>query len=306
MTGFSVPLSAQQIDDLEKQYYYLTLNSESAAAAQDSIKKSIVAVLAQIRGEKEKSNPDHDLIKSHMADIVDLRSRLKSSQKENQFKQNQLLILRGQLQDAYQQVIDSLIRQKEKTTDQTHQDNMDKTIAFFLEKRLILAPVIHPLTFSWADIEKAELENVTDSLELQFRKEYISLALQEIDDRISAIQSTRKKYDDMISFHQKLETFTEDIDMPFFTGNTSRLERYTTGNNATLNDVGNGVWKSNLQSLNLVFMQLNIDPGIIKKIKSDHTANEVSYDEFMKLIELAEKSLSQYRAIIQQKLKKIK
>ena len=94
--------------------------------------------------------------------------------------------------------------------------------------------------------------------------------------------------------------------MPFFTGITSRLERYTTGNNATLNDVGNGVWKSNLQSLNLVFMQLNIDPGIIKKIKSDHTANEVSYDEFMKLIELAEKSLSQYRAIIQQKLKKIK
>lgn len=306
MTGYSFSLSSQEVDDLEKQYYYLSRSAESAAAAQDSIKKNIDDVLAQIRGEKEKSSPDQDLIKSRMADIVDLRSRLKSSQKENQIKQNQLLSLREQLQNTYQQIIDSLTRQKEKTTDQTHQDNMDKTIAFFLEKRLILAPVIHPLTFSWADVEKTELSDVTDSLELQIRKEYISMALQEIDDRIGAIKSARKKYDDMISFHQKLETFTQDIEMPFFTMKNSRLERYSAGNNATLNDVSSGVWKSNIQSLNLVFRQLNIDPNIIKKIKSGHSENDISYDEFIKLIELAEQSLKQYRTIIQQKLSKLK
>ncbi len=306
MTGFSVTLRAQRVDDLEKQYYYLTLSAESSAAAQDSIRKNIDAILTQIRSEKEKTYANQDLIRSHMADIVDLRKQLKSSQKESQILQNKLLTLRGQLQDAYQQVIDSLTLQKDKTSDPVLQDNIDKTVAFFLEKRLILAPVIHPLTFSWADIEKTELTNVTDSLELQIRKEYISLALQEIDDRIGAIKSARKKYDDMISFHQKLETFTQDIDIPFFTGNNSRLERYETGNNTTFNDVSSGVWKSNIQSLNIVFLQLNVDPNIIKKIKSGHSENDISYDEFIKLIELAEKSLKQYRTIIQQKLSKMK
>ncbi len=298
----NVHICAQSADELEKQYYRTVKEAGLSSEIQDSLQNRIDRQIETLRIEKEKNNPDREQIKRMMAEILELRGRLKERQQTGELTRKRLQKLRDQLQIAYTRTLDSLTLIKSRTDDKTELKNLEESIAFILEKQLILTPVIQPLTYRLSEMDQFVLSESADSLEQRFLADYIRGAMLEIDDRIDAMKKAREKYDDLVAFQRKLETFTDDLETPFFSvHNRSSLRYNNTGTPAGYNEIGSDVWNTNVQSLKGILSQLSGEIQIIKKTTTVQSKPGTNYEDYIELIKLTEKSLIRYRKIVQKK-----
>ncbi len=284
--------------DFSKSVFELKIKNEQL----DSLNNILAQKLNQINKEKSKQEPDNEIIEKLLSSTSNITNKIEKYELE---KNRQLVNhnkLRKDLGAYYNHQIDSLKKDSE-------EKNFLEIIEL-TERRFLIAEEIDQLSFNPEKIEK--LKPVNDSTKRIIYFEFLSSIKNEVENKISEMNFLKSEIENIIKLNKEKEEFLEEIAFNSRTlKSTSKnfsatAESSFDSENTPSRDVVNNYSKS----INGILNQLEFNKIADNKLLSTRNlANNFNYStnmkDLLKLISKAEKELSDYKIVINNKIKNL-
>jgi hypothetical protein len=256
-----------------------------------------------INEEKSKTNPNKEKIENLLSGTSNLTNSIEQKELEISLSNKKLGENKKALYAIYSHQIDSLKSiGKEKYSDEI----MDLT-----EKRLSVSSKIDLLSFDPSKVLK--LSPTNDQAKQKVYNEFLTSAKDEVERRISEIQNLKDEVSNIIALNSAKEEFLEEISFNNRIVGSRKINNQTTsasteyGRDPDVSNANNAV-KEYSNSFNGILNQLSINnlsnplSASTRKLSSDYYTN-TNLKDFIDLMNKVEKELSDYKIVINNKLK---
>ena len=306
---FAVPAHAQNLTKIENKYLNAQNDLKQESFVLDSLKNILELRVKKIDYEKNKANPDKDLIVKLMSGSASISNEIESQQNKIDLTQKKIEEFRKVLNQLYSEKIDSLQELERSGDFKGNRNSLKASILSFTEEKLSVAPKISILSFHPGKILEIDLNKIKDPTERKMYKDYLQSALTEVDTRLKDINESINEADKIITLQKKTNKFIEESDFEY---------GVTPQNNISLSStdaVGNtspayfsntkAAYAQNINEYSLLLNQLNFKPITSKinldvSIKGKSSVHNLSdYNELQKEVK---KRLLEYKLILTHKL----
>lgn len=303
-------LLSQSLTELEGRYENLRNDVQRKGAVLDSLKNILENRAHQIEVEKQKQNPDNDKIVNLMAGSVSLSNLINQKQDKLEETTKNFDRIMKNLDDKYSIFIDSLKQLRK--SDWENLKKLDSEILSYTEKRLFISPQVELLSFNPSKLLKIDLNKAKSAEEKASLREYLSSALNEVNNLLIEINSQSKEADDAISLQKKTSKFLSETEFD----RDERLQNFSKQTMGRIDDGSplTGGTKENLSdqlnSYLLLLDQINIFDKSEKmnsqKFFIKTNKPNLSLKEYSNLLKEVSQKLNDYKFILNSKLEQSK
>lgn len=300
--------NAQRIQSLETKLLKLKNYYDTQTASLDSLKNILNKSVKEIDTEKRKTNVDENKIKNLMAASVTISNRIYKRQEIIDKTGNELEIIKKVLDKKYTSLIDSLSQLENSKNFKGNKEELRTQILKFTEKKILVSPSVFSLSFNPEKIIEIDPSKAKSNEEKKVYKEYLSSALNEVDNQLQQISKLNKEVKQIITLQEKTKTFLEQTE--FSSDITSRS--LTVTENKESKDISPTIGSENIysepqiQSFSLLLKQLNINQEVGREEKDryslDSLRTNLTIDEYEELLNEIISKLSEYKLILSHKL----
>lgn len=303
---------AQNAAALEEEFFTLQRQIETVQAGLDSLNALLEQQAAQIDVEKRRESPDREKLRKQMAAGLALSKQIAEQQKRLQTLQKNRAQTQYRLAQRYSTMLDSL--QALQAGSVTADAELERQILRYTGKYLLYSPVFRALSFDPQKIREINPAGSSDSLERALSLNYLRNALADVENHLQEIEENRKEVENTLRLERKTRQFLEEVDADNLgllarAGNPAGAERLAANSPASFDPQVSGdaaLAAARVESIALFFGQLGIrDPeGISLSRFSAAPAGRtpLSLEEYLALLQAAEKQLKQIRSTAQRKL----
>lgn len=304
--------AAQNAAALEEEFFALQREIETVQAWLDSLNALLEREAAQIDAEKRRENPDREKLRKQMAAGLALSKQIQEQQKRLQTLQKNRLQIQYRLAQRYAAILDSL--QALQPSRGEPKAEIEQQIVFYTGKYLLYSPVFRALSFDPQKIREINPAESSDSLERALSLNYLRNALANVESHLQEIEENRKEVENTLRLERKTRQFLEEVEADnrgvlARAGNPSTAEMLAPNSQTGLApQAGVDVTRAaQVESITLFFNQLGIRDaeGIFLSRFSAAPSGQrpLSLEEYLALLQAAEKQLKQIRSTAQQKMK---
>ncbi len=311
---FSSLLFAQNLPDLEKDYYATLAKFKQQQSKLDSLNERLARSATEIDNEKSQNKVNRDKLEKLMARALSLSTEIEEQQKSMEELQRSLAFKRDILSEKYTAMLDSMraIEQSQRFTGSKHE--LQRRIRNIAEKRIIILPVTQSFSFDPQKIQSIQLNKAENDLEKEILTDYLQNASAEVDEWISSLQKAKLELEDMILLQEKTDEFLQDVDTEGVIGVLPAAEQNATLESADARELNfasilsekSGVISLQIQAYLSLANQLDFkDSSLPTKTTATDLGVEsrnLSLHEYLKLLKHVEDLLKQYGTILAQKL----
>lgn len=296
--AWTIPAGAQDLEKAERFGLELERVVDQERYSLDSLSVLLESNARRIETEKRKTNPDRGLLMQWMSDGVALAQKIRDQQNRVDRIEQEWVILQKQLHHKYSQRIDSLVRVSQVTTSNEKSKELERQIWELTQRRLWCSPAVRTLSFNTRLVQTISLASIQDTLEKAIQKDYLERALNEVVTRLSEIRQKRKEFAAIVRLQEKLETFVQEIAEQ----NYSPLSRRTgLSLSPGLAYVDERYWYLQVRALTNLLRQFGVREVDLRTPSSVHSGSW-TIEDYVELLEEAEKQLSDYEDYIKKKI----
>lgn len=297
--GF-IKISAQS--KLENDFYK-SLNSLNVKDHQiDSLKTVLSQKINQINKEKTKAPSNKSVIEKLLAGTSNITNNIERLENEKVNLENQIANRKKELGNYYSLQIDSL---KKSSADKNFLKILELS-----EKRLLVAENIEPFSFDPQKIEY--IKSVQDSKKREIYTEFLVSVKDEVEKKLLEVGNLKSEIDNVIKLNEEKEAFLDDISFNSRTmkSSNSKTAAYAEANYGNETSASKDLITNYSSALNgilnqLEFNKINDSKSVSAQKYIGRSNNAASMKELLKLIEQAEKELTEYKNAVNAKLKKL-
>lgn len=305
--------AAQNAAALEEKFFALQREIETVQARLDSLNALLEREAAQIDAEKRRENPDREKLRKQMAAGLALSKQIQEQQKRLQTLQKNRLQIQYRLAQRYAAILDSL--QALQPSRGEPKAEIEQQIVFYTGKYLLYSPVFRALSFDPRKIREINPAESRDSLERALSLNYLRNALANVESHLQEIEENRKEVENTLRLERKTRQFLEEVEadnrgLLTRAGNPAGAERSAVTAPNSFDPQASGelaLAAARAESITLFFGQLGILDleGIsLKRLSAAPSGRTpLSLEEYLALLQAAEKQLKQIRSTAQQKMK---
>jgi len=306
---FAVPAHAQNLTKIENKYLNAQNDLKQESFVLDSLKNILELRVNKIDYEKNKTNPDKDLIVKLMSGSASISNEIENQQNKIDLTQKKIEEFRKVLNQLYSEKIDSLQELERSGDFKGNRNSLKASILSFTEKKLSVAPKISILSFHPGKILEIDLNKIKDPAERKMYGDYLQSALTEVDTRLKGINESINEADKIITLQKKTNKFIEESDFEY--GVTPQNNISPSTPDAVVNTSPayfsntKAAYAQNINEYSLLLNQLNFKPITSKinldvSIKGKSSVHNLSdYNELQKEVK---KRLLEYKLILTHKL----
>ena len=312
--NFALP---EDLITLENTYSDLQGSYEKEKSVLDSLQARFNKRVLEINNEKDKSNPDNEVITSLMANSVNLSNSIDDQQKKIDKIGKSITGIKIKLNNRYTGIIDSL--KNIRTKGKENIENIDNLILFYATKRLEVTPEINRLSFNPYKILGLDLHKSKDSTYKKIYSEYFTGAMNEVNKILANISEESNEINQVIELQRKASRFVEETELEsgITSSKLSQSEEKSPAATETNSPVTGGsfdngftgVRESNLNSNIKVYEQLLNQLNTIKTLSVRQTPEEsiqaiekeIDLNSYGKLLNEVKKRLIEYKRLLMQK-----
>lgn len=255
-----------------------------------------------INSEKAKEGYDKDEVKKMMSSTAKLTNEIEKLQIERDNLTKDYNLLKTELYKIYSGKIDSVKNSR------VHGNEKNNIITRLIEKRLYVSPKIDILSF-----EPEKVLGIDPSKEKndnQIYRDFLTSAEEEIDTKLSDIKELKTEISTIISLNKETKAFLEEAE---FDNDISYFTSASEGGRSTESlsydgRLGEGVQNSiKTQTDTFAEILAQLDYNDIPENRTyslDNIVTNRNIEEFNKLLLDVEQQLQDYKAVINNKLKK--
>jgi len=306
-------LNSQSITQLELKFQNLNQLLDKEQAIYDSLNTFHNNMISVIDKEKQKDESEKENIINLLASTVVISNQVKEQQIKIDKIEDELEAIKKTLSKKYATVIDSL-----KTLENSSEYSGDKEFLKFqilnsIEKRLLVAPKIYSLSFDPKKLIQYKTSAKMDTLEQKIYREYLSNALVEVDIQSQQLALLKDEIEEVVHLQNETYDFIEDIDSEMLfnpalqTSKTSTRNDnvYLGGNPNRIDDEISNIFSqanSYLHIFNLLKTSTNIDAQSSWLTPTDTIPANLTFKQYLDLLEDIDKMLQDYRTVLEHKL----
>ena len=255
-----------------------------------------------INSAKAKEGYDKDEVKKMMSGTAKLTNEIEKLQAERGILTKEYEMLKNDLYEIYSGKIDSV------QNSSLYSDEKNILITRLIEKRLYVSPKIDILSFEPEKVLRIDPSKKKNDNEIY--RDFLTSAEDEIDSKLSEIKELKTEINTIISLNKETKAFLEeaefDNDISYF---TSAAEGDRSTESLSYDGrFGEGV-KNSIKTQTDTFAEIlaQLDYNDIPENRTYSLNNIVmnrNIEEFNKLLLDVEQQLQDYKAVINNKLKK--
>ena len=311
--GFCTTAKAQSITNLERQLSVAQKEFFYANTKLDSLKNALNERAEIIDRAKKNSTKNEDEILALMSTSVSITNEYRSQEQKVRVLEEKVDNLKTLLSGKYTHVIDSL---KTLQAQGQSNNNVDKLILQYTEKKLLIAPQIASLSVSPERLAKLDASKSNDPVERKIIKEYLTTALNEVDSYLSQIDSENDEIAEITLLQKKTQQFLDETDfsnqirpVTVVSQSTTSLDYLEGDPPANRFDAGSGVVNNQLvvpqlETYSKIMNQLsfmNSPVGSSSRATIETAKSQLSLNEYVQFLKELESRLKEYKLILQNK-----
>jgi len=304
---FNMSISAQS--NIENLLYNQTTELNHQFDTLDSLKVFLEQIVTLINSEKLKNPNDDEKITNLFSSTASITNSIDSIMIEIDELNKKINSTKQRLYNFYSTKIDSINNEGK----ENKSNNIERIK--YIEKRLLVSPVINILSFSPENV--FEIKPTNDTLKQRIYYEYLDEAHKEVKNKIAEIENLKMEIENIIVLKEETREFLEDIDFddnyavysnPADAKNNS--DELFSGSEARLGD--NSPQLNTLKSQTKTFSDLLYQFGLSNYydietyLDSRETSSGKNLKDFTELIKNVQDQLNDYKIIIRNKLEATK
>ncbi len=309
-TGAGWPQPA--IPFLEHRLDSLTTQLLHAQSRLDSLDSQLEKASRRLEQEKSASPRDNNRLRTLMANGLSLSREAKKQHDAVASLREETGKLKSLLDREYSSAIDSLTDQKKKDSGEKEKKVLDQKILALMEKRLMVMPPMQTLTFDPHRLQTIRPDTVTDSLEENIYRDYLTNALASIDKNLRHIKARKTEFTELETLQKKTGEFLADIDEERDFGLSSHTYTASGQTESKPPPFGGPRVEETDQIQSIVILLKQLDPDFGESNAGawhspiDTTQIVYSRQDYIRLLDRAENILNSYQHLIQKKLQQFK
>lgn len=205
-------IAAQPLIQQESRLFELEKEQILMQNKLDSLKIKLEWQLQRIDQLKSEKDRDKDEIASQMSRALTISKTIEkyeSALKVNKTQQQQAKVT---LRNRYTFLIDSLQNSLENAKNEQDRQKTELRILLIADKRMRISSFLQPLSFDPQKIKEINLNKTSSNLERAIYKNYLELALADIDSHLTVVGNKRDELEEIIRLEKKAEAFIGDIE----------------------------------------------------------------------------------------------
>lgn len=282
------------------------------AGTLDSLKLMLDNRAKQIDAEKKKADYNESGIKKLMAASITLSNKIDEQQKNVNAIANEIEKMKHRLDEKYSAVIDSLSGFEKSGNYDGNKNELRARILGLTEKKILVAPKVYSLSFDPEKILSLNPVAAKSGEEKTIYNEYLNNALAEVNSKLKQVKSLNEEVSGIISLQKKTKKFLEEVEFGSNIERTALTLRGQENNTGATSDVGveysvgsRSVFPQ-VQAYIYILKQLDVTmPSRIKttgKFSFDTVRKNISLQEYSELLGEVEKRLTEYHAVLSNKI----
>ena len=305
--GMTAALAAQGTARLVSEFLAARQQLEAEQAALDSLSALLEAQAARIDAEKKKTPGDDGRIRRLMARGLTLSREVDARRDRIATLSESLAVQKYRLGERYAALIDSLQQQAQSADTDEERRRLGEAIVAYSGKYILFSPAFQALRFDPDKLRRIDPAQARDSLERRIAIDYLEKARKDIGTHLSDIRKSRRELERTVRLEEKTRDFLEEVDDGFI-GLVTRTpaasgdaNRAFTTNETEIGDPIAADAPDPLGSILLFINQLNLPQSGTWRPASD-ASPQISLQDYLKLLQEAEKRLLQFDKLISGKL----
>lgn len=309
----TISLYGQSISQMELNYQKISQKFLKEQSTLDSLNTTHLKMISKIEIEKHKELLDENKIKEMLASAVVVSNQIKEQQIILDKIEIEIENLKTILERRYAVKIDSLKHLESSSSNIIDLEFLKAQKLKYIEKRLMIAPKIYLLSFDPKKLLQFKNNSEEDSLLKNIYLEYLNHALEEVNHQSHQLAFLIDEIEEVLSLHNEVYDFIEDVDSEIMFNpalqTSSTLEKnesvYLGGDPIRTDDEFSNIY-SQANSYLHIFNQLkpttNIDIQSPWKTPTDTIPANLTFQQYLELLENVDKMLQDYKTILEHKL----
>ncbi len=297
-----------KIELLESQLQSLYLKHNHRISRQNLLRIQLDDMLKTIDSLKTNTDSDSDLLTKKMASALSISDSIESLEDQLRTINNRIAPAREQLYQWYSQKSDSLAKEMANTTLTTKREALREQYLIVTDKKMQLSPLPPALNFNPKKIREIRISANTNKLERDIYRNYLQLALANIDSHLVFIQNRENEISDQLKLLNKADLFMEDVldsRLPEFYNQTQAGVNNRYGDNENFGAIANDEKSSMVGPIHpfiSVYNNLHVLTASAQGSKADQIGSIETWDEYLEWIKEIREYFIEYRDVIVDKL----
>lgn len=288
-------LLAKDLIFIETELKSQILNIQDEKLKLDSLNYVLMKQTELIDWQKNKKNPDSKKLEEIFIESLKTSEKIISQKEKVDFQRMKIDSLKLILVDEYTLKLDSLKKLSQS-------DSIKNEILKLSEKYLLVSSKEHSLSF---EIEKiASLTPSENQLENEILLNFLANALKEVNEKIESVSKTKKELEEISFLESATNEFLEEIDeqerLGIFSSQTAFENSF---DQASLENLGTD--KSSLSPIpesSIFNLQIFAYYSLLNQLEIDNSlGTTITTENYIEILEKAEKKLTEYQKIISAK-----
>ncbi len=309
----SVSLYGQSLSQLELNFQNLKYSLKMEQAKLDSLNTVHNNMISDIYNEKKNEYADEDKISEMLASAVVVSNQIRKEQIELGKIESKFEDLKKNLDIQYTTKIDSINILKNSTTNLSEEELLKSEKIKYIEKRMIVAAKIYSLSFDPQKLIQYKPSALNDTLEKKIYGEYLGNALEEVEKQSQQLALLKNEIEEVVNLQTESSDFIEDVDSEMMFNPALQSSQLSARNEGVY--LGGDPNRLDNQISN-IYSQANSYLNILNQLKTSTTINapsqwqtptdtipaNLTFQQYLNLLEDVDKMLKDYRTILEHKL----
>lgn len=303
----------QSLSHMELKYQNTSQEFFNQQTKLDSLNTLHNKMIAAIDKEKQKESTNENKIKEMLASAVVISNQIEEQQITLDNIETELEDLKVSLDRIYTVIIDSLKNLEISNTNSYDKENLKTLKLKYIEKRLIVAPKIYSLSFDPKKLLQFKQTSDEDSLIGKIYHEYLKNALGEVYQQSQQLALLKDEIEEVVSLQNETYDFIEDIDSEILINPAQQTTEKFARNNGVFGGgdrYANDEFSANinfqansyLHMFNQLKTSTNIDIQSTWQTPTDTIPANLTFQQYLDLLENVDKMLQDYKSILEHKL----
>jgi len=309
----SISLCGQNLSQLELKFQNLNHSLDMEQSILDSLNIVHNKMIASIDNEKQKELPNENIIKAMLAFAVVVSNQIKYHQNNLEKIETDLEELKVHLDKTYTIKIDSIKNLEISSANSIDKETLKSQKIKYIEKRLIVSPKIYSLSFDPKKLLQFKQTSSEDSLIVKIYLEYLNNALGEVNQQSQQLALLKSEIEEVVSLQNETYDFIEDVDSEIMFNpalqTSPTLDKndgvYFGGTPNRIDDELSNIYtqaNSYLHIFNQLKTSTNIDIQSSWETPTDTIPANLTFMQYLELLENVDKMLQDYKTILEHKL----
>lgn len=310
---YTFSLLGQNLLQLELMYQNKIQEIQIKQTKLDSLNSIYYKMIDSIDKEKQKDSSNENAITRMLAEAVVVSNQVDKQQIILDENANELEMIKKYLDLKYAIKIDSLEALEKENSKVINIETIKSQKMEYIEKRMLVAPKIYSLSFDPQKLIQYNIENSQDSIEQKIYTEYLTNALKEIEKQSQQITVLKSEIQEIVTLQNETADFIEDAESEIMFNpaiqSTQSLEKSSdqffggiTNRASSEADKLYSQANSYLHIFNQLKTSTNISTSSPWEIPTDTIPANLSFQQYLNLLENLDKMLQDYRVLLEHKL----